>query len=140
MLSRSYGRARMKYNGPNCGLVCIERLQRQTSAVSIWLSLRRRVRGTRRTMPGYFMLDGVRMEAKIKLNIGEDCNVTAGIGFEKMRGGPLFEKSHVAPTDPKAQAAEALQYALDALVLERPPDALAFCEGKLREYDEKFVR
>ena len=112
----------------------------QTSAVSIKGCRCARVCGTRRTMPGYFMLDGVRMEAKIKLNIGEDCNVTAGIGFEKMRGGPLFEKSHVAPTDPKAQAAEALQYALDALVLERPPDALAFCEGKLREYDEKFVR
>ncbi len=91
-------------------------------------------------MPGYFMLNGVRMEAKIKLNVGEDCSVMAGIGFEKVRGGPLFEKSHVAPTDPKAQVAEALQYALDALVLERPPDALAFCEDKLREYDQKFVR
>ena len=91
-------------------------------------------------MPGYFMLNGVRMEARIKLNIGEDCNVMAGIGFQKGRGGPLFEKSHVAPTDPKAQAAEALQYALDALVVARPVDALAFCEDKLREYDQKFVR
>ena len=93
-----------------------------------------------RTMPPYFMLNGERFEAKIKLEVDDDCNITAGIGFEKVRGGPLFPKSHVAPTDPKEQVAEALQYALDALVQERPPDALAFCEDKLREYDQKFVR
>ena len=80
------------------------------------------------------------MEARIKLNIGEDCNVQAGIVFQKRKGGPLFEKGHVAPSDPKAQVAEALEYALDALVLERPADALAFCEDKLREYDSKYVR
>ena len=93
-----------------------------------------------RTMPPYFMLNGERFEAKIKLEVDDDCNITAWIGLEKVRGGPLFPKSHVAPTDPKEQVAEALQYALDALVQERPPDALAFCEDKLREYDQKFVR
>ena len=52
----------------------------------------------------------------------------------------MFDENHVAPSDPKEQVAEALEYALDAMVRERPEDALEFCSQKLREFDKKYVR
>ena len=76
--------------------------------------------------------------ARIKLVVGAGGEVSAKVELGLLF--PVFDENHVAPSDPKEQVAEALEYALDAMVRERPEDALEFCSQKLREFDKKYVR
>ena len=79
-------------------------------------------------------------EARIKLLIGSADDPTAVRAKVQLGMPRLFDDDHVAPSDHTLQVAEALEYAMDALLVDRPANALEFVSQKLREFDEKFVR
>ena len=74
---------------------------------------------------------------RVSFAVGADGEAKASLVFGP---APLFPVNYEPPTDQKEQVAHALEYALDALVQERPADALAFCSAKLKEYDEKYLQ
>lgn len=76
------------------------------------------------------------VECRVKIALNDRGDATTTLIFDV---APLLPSTYVAPKEQKQQVADAIEYALDALVQTRPGDALGYCAEKLLEYDEKFL-
>tara|TARA_B110001452_G_scaffold219829_1_gene191947 strand:+ start:320 stop:571 length:252 start_codon:yes stop_codon:yes gene_type:complete len=73
---------------------------------------------------------------RVSIVVNDEGDAKTSLIFD---AAPLFPVDYDPPKEKKQQIADAIEYALDALVQTRPADALSYCAEKLKEYDEKFL-
>lgn len=73
---------------------------------------------------------------RVSIAVDEEGDAKTKLIFDV---APLFPVNYNPPKEQKQQVADAIEYALDALVQSRPVDALSYCAEKLKEYDAKFL-